>query len=401
MQHRWTWRLGAAPFFFLLLDSLSNQWDGRLARHGHQRDMRLARCGHQWDGRLARHGYRIVRGVCPFVHRFFLLVGSVVFVAAARAQTTPFATRVIDYDPAPGQFVQDPAFNDPTAALGPPVGGGTLDGDETSVVTLGGFGGSLTLGFDHRVMDDPKNPMGLDFIVFGNAFWVSGDPNRRWAEPATIEISLDVNGNGLADDPWYLIPGSHIANPPAQFDTQTWDDDTSDTTFPPEFDWWVPIGRSGLWQTMNWRLPADPFETSLVLDNPNGSMATDEGIFGYADLSPTLILGDLDGDNIVDDPTIDPASFYTKPDNPFLVGIDPGSGGGDAFDIAWAIDPNTGNAAHLPGFDFLRLTNATNVVFGPLGERSAEIAGVADVMPAIDSGTTRRKVDVMHVAPRP
>ena len=47
--------------------------------------------------------------------------------------------------------------------------------------------------FDHLVADETYNPMGLDFIVYGNAFWVGGDPQRRWAEPAYVEIMLDVD----------------------------------------------------------------------------------------------------------------------------------------------------------------------------------------------------------------
>ncbi len=114
--------------------------------------------------------------------------------------------------------------------------------------------------------------------------------------------------------------------------------------------------------------------------NPS-SDPTREGIFGYAEYSPTLALGDLDGDYIVDDPNLAPDDFYTVPDDPLTVGITPGSGGGDAFDIAWAIDPATGQLADLPGFDFIRITSAVNVVLGPLGERSAEIDAVADAAP--------------------
>lgn len=291
-----------------------------------------------------------------------------------------FATRVLDYSPAPGQFVRHPAFNDPSRALGPPVGGGTLDGDDTKVVTLGGFGGSITLGFDRRVVDDPKNPMGIDFIVFGNAFWVGGDPNRRWAEAATVEISLDANGNGIPDDPWFVMPGSHLALPPAvHLDWQTWDDDVADPTWPPHQASWLPFGASGTWTTWAYRPPPAVFEVSPVLDNPNGPWATVEGVWGYADLSPTLVLGDLTGNNAIDDPTITPDRFYTVPDDPFEVGVSVGSGGGDAFDIAWAVDPATGLPAMLPGFDFIRITTACNVVRTPFGESSAEIGGVAIV----------------------
>jgi len=162
----------------------------------------------------------------------------------------------------------------------------------------------------------------------------------------------------------------------------------------------VPRGESGVWQTAGFRLPADPFESSLVIDNPNGSDATEEGVWGYADLSPTLLLGDLDGDNLVDDPSTEPEGFYTIVDDPARGGIDPGSGGGDAFDIAWAIDPATGVPALLPGFDFIRISNATNAIFGPFGERSAEICGVADARPRVHSAPPRSRVQVRSIERR-
>ncbi len=288
---------------------------------------------------------------------------------------SPFATVVVDYVPAPGQFVNDPSFNDASLALGPPVGGGTVAADHSSLVTLGGFGGTITLGFDHPVTDDPANPLGLDAIVYGNAIYVAGDPNRRWAECAYIEISPD-------GEQWYLIPGSHLTDPADQFETQTWDDDIADPEHPPADSTWIPPGSSGVWETSGHRLPADVFDTP-VLANPNGPGAEEEGIFGYADHTPTLRLGDLDGDNVVDDAGIDPEVFYTSPDDPMRVGIRARSGGGDAFDIAWAVDPQTAQPANLTEFTFLRITNGVNFVAGPLGEVSPEIDAVANVEPGL------------------
>ena len=270
--------------------------------------------------------------------RVLILVGA----AAAAAPTTradDFATRVIAYDPAPGQFVNDQNFNDPKDALGPPYGAGKLSGNNASVVTLGGFGGSITLAFEQRVLNNPGNPLGMDFIVFGNAFYVQGNPDRRWAEAALIEISLDTNSNGSADDTWYTIPGSSLT-PPITL------------PLPPEFD-------------------------GPILENNTGT--TTEPYFGYADMSPTLLLGDTNADDIVDDPAMLPEDFYTVPDDPMTTDIDPGSGGGDAFDIAWAIDPATGDPANLGGFDFIRITTAVDSINGSLGEVSTEIDAVAIV----------------------
>ena len=304
------------------------------------------------------------------------------FAVCSSACADDFATRVVDYDPAPGQFVRNPDFNDPAKALGPPIGGGLVDPDLSKLVALGGFGGAITLAFDRTVLDHPRNPMALDAIVFGNAFWVGGDPTRRFAECAHIEISLDANQNGLADDPWFLIPGSHITDPQAQLEERTWDDDP-ETPTPPENPGWIPPGRSGQWTTRAWRLPPEFFETGSILVHPDGPDAEDEFIWGYADLNPVLKLGDTDADDAVDEPGMAPGEFYTVPDDPRAVGVTPGSGGGDAFDIAWAIDPATGEPANLPGFDFIRITVASDLVSGLFGEISAEIGGVADVRPVL------------------
>lgn len=313
----------------------------------------------------------------------YLRQGITVYVYVA--PESPFADSILDYAPAPGQYANEPLFNDPNRALGPPVGGGTFNPNNSSQVSLGGFGGSITVAFDHTVTDDPANPHCVDAIVFGNAFWMGGNPNRHWAECGTIEISRDANANGIADDPWYLIPGSHLSDPLAQFETQTWDDDLEDLTYPPfpvdpEFPYqdWIPPGYSDTWTTAGYRLPSDPFDT-WILDNPHGQSAEQEGIYGYVDYTPTLVLGDLDADNFVDDPDLSPADFYTRPDDPLEVGITPGAGGGDGFDIAWAIDPETGLPADLDGFDFIRITNAVNFALPDFGEVSPEIDAVADV----------------------
>ena len=231
--------------------------------------------------------------------------------AGAAVADSPFATTVVDFSPAPGQFVNVPPYDDANSALGAPVGGGTANPDNSKLVSLGGFGGSITLKFDHTVMDDGANPHCMDAIVFGNSHWVGGNANRHWAECGTIEISRDSNSNGLPDDAWYLIPGSHITDPAGQIQMQTWDDDVADATFPPEDEAWIPPGYSGTWVTQGYRLPPGVFDV-VILENPNGPDATDEGVFGYADFAPVLLLGDLDGDNIVDNPNLLADEFYTR-----------------------------------------------------------------------------------------
>ncbi len=310
----------------------------------------------------------------------------------AQPAASPFAATVWSFTPAPGQFVNNPAFNDPCRALGAPIGGGTLSPGNTKLVSLGGFSGTITLGFTHPIINDPRNPQGLDVIVFGNAHFVAGNPNRRWAECAAIEVSRDANHNGIPDDAWYLIPGSHFVPPPAPpvpVFSQTWDDNTADPTFPPSNPLWIPPGRTGQWTTSGFRLPASPFESGPVLANPNGPFADTEGVWGYGDCTPVLALGDTDGDNEPDDASITPEDFYTLPDDPFAVGVttwlDGGGGGGDAVAIDWAVDPVTlaPPTPPLDALDFIRITTAVVFLHPLLGEISTEIGAVADVRPPL------------------
>ncbi len=74
------------------------------------------------------------------------------------------------------QFLQGPTppagFNDAQRAVGAPRGGMLSAPNNGACVSLGGQNGQLTLKFNTAVTDDPSNALGLDCIVFSNAFWV-------------------------------------------------------------------------------------------------------------------------------------------------------------------------------------------------------------------------------------
>lgn len=287
----------------------------------------------------------------------WVLAAHICGVCAAQSS---FATRVLEYTPSPGQNVGHSAFNNPSRALGAPVGGGTSAADNSKVVTLGGFGGSITLGFDHAIINRPPtatNPTGADLIIFGNAFWAGGNQDLRWAEPGIIEVSRDDNNNGLADDPWYVICGSHLPLVPL--------DSYSSVTFE------SGVTRSG------YRIQDAAFlSPSPVLQNPLGG--GEQGAYGYADCAPTLALGDFDGDGSPDRDDADPAWFYTVPSNPHRTAITRFSGGGEAVDIGAAVAPD-GSTAGLDRIDFVRIRTGVHMVRGAFGETSTEISGVAEV----------------------
>ena len=251
------------------------------------------------------------------------------------AAEDPWADSVLDFralDPNTG-------FNAPERTLGEPVGAGPYAPSNSSIHSVGKTTSYLVLRFDTPVADDSRNPQGLDCIVYGNAMWVSGNPGQKWSEPGAIEISKDVNGNGLADDPWYVIPGSRQIT--------------------------AAMAAAGIAN------PSPPLTGSIGVINPNttdANLSNDllEYDWGYADSSPTQ-------KKYLDN--------YMRPDDPMAVGLTPRSGGGDAFDIAWAVDA-AGAPAHLDQFDFIRIW--TLVRDGGLGAVTTEIDAVADVAPVVD-----------------
>lgn len=74
----------------------------------------------------------------------------------------------------------------PAVVLGPPTAGppsvGSLD-----VLSLG-VGGEIVMGFGDRMIEDGP---GADFIVWENAFWISGDPQNIFAELGEVAVSMD------------------------------------------------------------------------------------------------------------------------------------------------------------------------------------------------------------------
>ena len=343
---------------------------------------------------------------------FSLFLTSVFMLTATTFAWTaydPFASSVIDislnapnypaYLPAPGQWVNKlyPVFNDPNKALGPIQGGGTNDQNNDDIVSLGRLGGQIVLAFDHDVQDCPANPMGLDAIVFSNAVWVLLSPQLHFAELATIEIMPELNGNDIPGDAqgerWFLIPGSHLTGP-SDYRTITWDrSDPCLSGYPAPFFFpdWPDSYQTGAHEL------TPTYETvaslRMVLRNPNEFTDPNvEGYWGYAEYTPSLKIGDRNGDNnsagTGDCCDMPPELFYTVPDDPFTTGITPGSGGGDAFDIAWAVDPDTWQPAALQSFRYIRITAAVDDQDtdgdNSLEEISAEIDGIADVRPVGD-----------------
>lgn len=284
-------------------------------------------------------------------------------------------SKVIEYKPAWGNFVNNSAYNDVDKLYGPPRGGGTVAANNSSVVSLGSGGGYMIVRFKPPVLNHKDNIKGYDFIVFGNALWTSGSPDLHFQEPGIVEVMKDENKNTLPDDTWYLLHGSDSI--PGDIISMTYHR-TNSLLKPVDKDQYPGTDY----------FPAYPDEITLDFFHfpPEKAGEVDPEIWGYADVTPVLKCGDQSGadgsgDNSLsdgeDDPDMDPVYFYTVPDTHGDKKIDSGSGGGDAFKLEWAVDRISGTPVVLDQIDFIRITScATNL---SVSEVSTEIDAVVRV----------------------
>lgn len=154
-----------------------------------------------------------------------------------------FAASILSYDRGGGvpfDFISFDDFTNAACALGPPtalttsdsdffISGNIPEGESVPVVPVFapfrsfelvsiGAEGHLAVAFDHRVWDDPTNPYGLDFIVFGNT-QLSGSESWSNRNPDDITVNgvifpqekgtVSVSQDGIN---WALIPDSPYAD---------------------------------------------------------------------------------------------------------------------------------------------------------------------------------------------
>ncbi|HIZ86430.1 MAG TPA: cell surface protein, partial [Candidatus Coprenecus stercoravium] len=124
----------------------------------------------------------------------------------ADGSSNAFISRVFEYTPAPGQFINE-GYTAATPAEACDYAFQRLS--ESQFVSLGAFGGYIVVGFDHSVESGGEGA--LDLQITGNAHSSSSEPGIIW-------VSQDENGNGLPDDTWYELRGSEYGKP------ETWHD---------------------------------------------------------------------------------------------------------------------------------------------------------------------------------
>lgn len=282
---------------------------------------------------------------------------------------SPYITRVHEYRPAPGQFVNElPEYSEgDTEESMRQKAEDCLAYNAGTMVTLGGYGGYIVVGFDHTIVNRPGE---YDFKVLGNAFYSTGAAGGSGgsSEPGIVMVSADVNGNGIPDDAWYELAGSEYQKPSTikNYEITYYRPDEAKTPVP----------------------GTDPSITDSTYvrwtDNQGGEGYLSKLTYHKQAYYPQWLSGETLSfrgtrlaDNAVDESGN--GSYYV------LYAYDwgyadnhPNDSEKSNFKIDWAVDAE-GNPVHLQGIDFIKIYTGVNQFNGWLGECSTEVAGVTDL----------------------
>lgn len=265
------------------------------------------------------------------------------------------ATKVYEYIPAPGQFINEKAVSDFNGESTHEAACGYAKDrlDRELSVSLGAWGGFITVGFDHSI----PNRGGYDFSIKGNPIDTSSEPGIVW-------VMQDVNGNGIPDDEWYQLKGSEYGKPetieyysltyfrPGPEMNTRWIDSEGATGVvrripsqhpqPYYYPLWIKEDSYTLYGV---RLAARTVQSSVT-----GMWSNEPFPWGYAD-------------NFGDDLKVK--------DNPEAGAL------ANYFRISDAVNPD-GSPAALTHIDFIKVQTGVNADAGQLGENSTEVFGFKD-----------------------
>lgn len=257
-------------------------------------------------------------------------------------------------------------------------------------VSLGAFGGYIDYYFQGGITNDAKNPYGVDFVIYGNAF--NANP-----EAGAVQVSED----GIT---WYELAGSQYYEGNFAVSSKTQASGkfskgysgtlrnatvnytgtsskisavvtagTKTMTVDPlinSYGWW-PTAAKG-YPAIGAHVNSNSTGTSNVQVACNDTTFSSTGLtlipdsdttadyaYGYADVTPN-------GSPATYGDAVNPYTPYTSSKT-----------GGDGFDLEWAVDITTGEPFDVTGvtFHYVRVYSAV-LDNGTFGETSTEICGI-------------------------
>lgn len=281
---------------------------------------------------------------------------------------SPYISKVYEYRPAPGQFVNTmpqyeagDSYDDMLRKVEE-----SLSGTNDIMVSLGGFGGYVVFGFDHTVINHPGEK---DFMILGNSYYELSGSDRKGgsAEPGIVMVSYDRNCNGIPDDDWYEIAGSEHSSPATIRNY-------SITYHRPDPD--REIISQGSLVDINYIVWEDSEGTCSSM--PKNNFHRQEYYPAWVEDDALTFSGTRLADNGVD--ASGTGAYY------ILYCYDWGYADNhpndyadlNSFDISWAVDKD-GMPVVLPGVDFVKVYTGINQYCGWIGETSTEICRAQDL----------------------
>lgn len=279
----------------------------------------------------------------------------------------------------------------------------TGTGYESTGVSLGAFGGYIDYYFQGGITNDAKNPYGVDFVIYGNAF--NANP-----EAGAVQVSED----GIT---WYELAGSQYYEGNFAVSSKTQASGkfskgysgtlrnatvnytgtsskisavvtagTTTMTVDPlinSYGWW-PTAAKG-YPAIGAHVNSNSTGTSNVQVACNDTTFSSTGLtlipdsdttadyaYGYADVTPN-------GSPVTYGDAVNPYTPYTSSKT-----------GGDGFDLEWAVDITTGLPVDVTDMTF-RYVRVYSAVLdnGFFGETSTEICGIFTTANKSDTTVSR------------
>lgn len=275
------------------------------------------------------------------------------FCRAATSESLATCTRVYEYMPAPGQFINElrtGGFDATHTTMAAACDYAEERMAAGSWVSLGGFGGYIVVGFDHSI----DNSADYDLAIIGNSFDGSSEPGVVW-------VMQDENGNGMPDDTWYELAGSETGKAETVQHYAVTYYRPSGAQMPVR--WSDNLGNSGeidylsQFHTQDYYYPLWVEEASYTLTGTRLEARNyDSSGNGSIWIQPHYDWGYVDN--------CSPTDFDTATRSNLL-------------DISHARDFE-GEAVTLSHIDFVKVQCAVNAKSGWLGELSTEVCGFMD-----------------------
>ena len=290
----------------------------------------------------------------------------------AFSQNSPYIYRVLEYLPAPGQFVNElPEYEDgDNTNMIRLKADECLSDDAQVMISLGSWGGYVVFAFDHLVENNPDE---LDLQILGNAFVAnsSANPERQGgsSEPGIVMVSYDANGNGRADDEWYELAGSEYLSAQTRHNySVTYYRPTTDHIATPS------VREPNLIDTtyILWR---DSEGNSGYVSRNKSHLQSYWPEWIAAD--SLVFTGTRLADNYADESGN--GTYYVQ--YPYQYGYAdnrPNTDDASKFNINWAVAAD-GTPVSLPGIHFVKVYTGVLQYCGWLGETSTEVLGAKDL----------------------